>query len=164
MKIALIAALAENRVIGRQGDLPWRIPTDMKRFVRTTRGHHVIMGRKTYETINKPLKGRPTVVVTRQEDYQAPGCHVVHSLEAALELAREGGETEAMVAGGEGIYRAALPKADVMYLTWVHSDIDGDTYFPEWEPDEWEEVERDERTAKEGEPFDYAFSTYRRNQ
>ena len=135
MIVSAIVAMARNRVIGRDSDLPWRLPDDMKFFQRTTIGHHVITGRKNYETIPpkyRPLKDRVNIVVTRNSNYAAPGAMVVHSLKAALELARTAGETEVFIIGGGQIYKEALEKelVDRIYLTEVEADVEGDTTFP----------------------------------
>ena len=122
-RIALIAALAENRVIGRKNRLPWRLPADLRRFKSLTMGKPVIMGRKTYESIGKPLPGRSNIVVTRDPDYRAQGCQVVHSLDQALEAGA--GHAEVMVIGGAELYRQALGRAQRMYLTLVRAEVEG---------------------------------------
>ncbi|MBK9147254.1 MAG: dihydrofolate reductase [Flavobacteriales bacterium] len=157
MIVSAIAAVAENGIIGHQGDLPWSLPDDMAWFQRHTKGHHVITGRKNYESIPpkyRPLKGRVNLVVTRNAGYEAPGAVVLPSIEAALEIARTAGETEAFVIGGGEIYREAFAKGLVerLYLTRVHAHIPGDTRFPEIVPAEWRELSRlrhheDERHA-----------------
>lgn len=159
MRISIIAAVSDNRVIGQGGSLPWRIPADMQHFKRLTMGKPVIMGRKTFQTLDKPLSGRKNIILTRSEDYTMPGCTVAHSLEEALEAAE--GADEVMIAGGEAVYRSALPHADRMYLTLVHASFSGDTYFPEWEPAEWREVEREDHTGTD-EPHTYSFLTFER--
>ncbi len=140
-RLAIIAAVARNGVIGRDGDLPWRLPEDLRHFKRTTKGHAVIMGRKTWESIGRPLPGRTNIVVTRQSDYAASGCSVVPSLEAALELAWRSDE-QPFVIGGAGLYAAALPLATKLFLTEVHEEVEGDTHFPAVDPDQFREVER----------------------
>lgn len=140
-KLAVIAAIARNGVIGRDGDLPWRLPEDLRHFKRTTRGHAVIMGRKTWESIGRPLPGRTNIVVTRQAAYEAPGCSVVHSLEEGLELAWQTDE-EPFVIGGAGLYAAALPLATRLELTEVHEEVQGDTFFPPIDLDRFHEADR----------------------
>jgi dihydrofolate reductase len=149
MIVSLIAALDELGGIGWQGELPWRLSADQKRFKRITMGHHLIMGRKTYESIGQPLPGRFSIIITRQEDYQPPGCPpsdlppacaVVHSLETALELACQRGETEVFIIGGAEIYQAGLPRAGRLYLTTVHTrDAPADVFFPTFDPNQWQE-------------------------
>jgi dihydrofolate reductase len=134
--LSLIAAMAENRTIGRDGTLPWHLPRDMRRFKEITMGHAVIMGRKTYESMDKPLPGRRNLVLTRRRDYCKAGIEVLPTLDAALAAAY--GDLEVFVAGGEQIYRLALPRADRIYLTIVHHVFDGDAVFPEFELDDWQ--------------------------
>ena len=144
MIVSLIAAMSENRVIGRAGAVPWRLPEDMRFFKETTTGHTVIMGRKTFETLPAPLTNRHNVVVTSRRSYAVPdGVTVVHSLDEALATGPR--EEEVFVAGGEEIYRQALPRADRIYLTVVHRSVDGDTFFPEFDDSQWDLVRDDER-------------------
>jgi len=146
-KIAFVVAAAENGVIGRGGRLPWRLPTDLRRFRRLTLGKPVIMGRKTFESIGRPLDGRDTIVLTRRPLTQAPGVHAAPSIEAALALARrlaaERGVDEIMVAGGEEVFRAALPLAARIYLTLVRAAPEGDTRFDLPDPRTWRESSRE---------------------
>ncbi len=130
MRVALIVAMALNRVIGREGAIPWHIPGEQKRFKEITLGHCVIMGRKTHESIGGPLPQRTNVVITRQASYSAPGCKVSASLEAALQTCPSG-ESEAFICGGGWLYREALPLAGRIYLTVLPRVVEGDTYFPE---------------------------------
>ena len=154
-RIALIAAMAENGVIGRENRLPWRLPADLRRFKSVTMGKPVIMGRKTYESIGKPLPGRSNIVVTRDPDYRAQGCQVVHSLDQALEAGA--GHAEVMVIGGAELYRQALGRAQRMYLTLVRAEVEGDTLFPDIEPQQWRELERESHRADEKNQYDYDF-------
>ena len=133
--ISLIVAASENNVIGAQGDLPWRLSADLRRFKEITMGKPIVMGRKTYESIGRPLPGRRNIVLTRQSGYEAEGCDVVDSPEAAIEAA--GDADEIMIIGGSHIYRAFLPRADRIYMTRVHADVDGDTWFPELPESDW---------------------------
>lgn len=134
-RITLIAAMAENRVIGRENGLPWRLPADMRHFVAETRGKPVIMGRRNHESIGRPLPRRHNILLTRDPAYRAAGCTVVHGVEAALAAA---GETpEVMVIGGEGVYRAFLPRADRILLTVVRAEVPGDVRFPPFEGPQW---------------------------
>lgn len=162
MRISLIAAVAENGVIGREGGLPWRIAEDLQFFKATTLGKPVIMGRKTYDSIGKPLPGRLNIVMTRDTSWRAPGVTVAHDLDAALQIAITSGADEAMIIGGAVIYEAALPRANRIYLTQVHRTFDGDTLFPELDPAEWIEIERRDKSAGSDAPFDYSFITLER--
>jgi dihydrofolate reductase len=155
VKIAIVVAMAENRVIGRDNRLPWHLPADLRHFKQLTVGKPVMMGRKTHESIGRALPGRTNIVVTRDHSYQAPGCVVVHSIEGALRAAE--GHEEAMVIGGTEFYRQLLPKAERIYLTLVHAVFEGDALFPEITPGEWREVERTDCTADEKNPWPYSF-------
>ena len=137
MLISLIAAMASNRVIGHKGDIPWKIPGEQKMFKEITMDHTVIMGRKTYESLGRPLPGRTNIVITRQTDYQAPGCIIAHDLDDALAVCSQE-ENEAFICGGGQLYHLALPMADKIYLTVLPREIAGDTYFPEISEAEFE--------------------------
>ena len=130
MILSLIAAMASNRIIGNKGDIPWKIPGEQKMFKEITLGHTVIMGRKTYETLAKPLPGRANIVVTRQTAYQAPGCLIAHDLAGAIQACAPD-ENEAFICGGGKLYHETLPMAQRIYLTVIPKVIPGDTYFPE---------------------------------
>lgn len=153
MKLSFIVAAGEDGVIGREGDMPWRLSADLRRFKALTMGHHLLLGRKTWESIGRPLKGRKMLVITRREGFRIegdpPGVEVCRSPAEAVERARACGETEAFVAGGGEIYRALLPRADRLYLTRVYGEIEGDTFFPELDLSEWREVSREELPADE---------------
>jgi len=136
MRISLIAAMAANRVIGRQENIPWKIPGEQKLFKKITLGHAVIMGRRTYETIGRPLPGRFNIIVTRNRNYHAAGCCVVHDLPSALSSCPQN-ETEAFICGGGQLYHEALPLADRIYLTVIPREIPGDTFFPDIPPAEF---------------------------
>lgn len=152
--------MAENRVIGANNALPWRLPADLKHFRRLTSGHHIIMGRRNYESIGKPLPDRTNIVVTRNTDYRAPGCLVRNSIEEALAAVRN--DSEVFVIGGAEIYRQLLDRADRLYLTLIHSNIQGDTYFPEFNGHQWQEISRESHPADEANPHAYTFLTYAR--
>jgi dihydrofolate reductase len=137
MIISHIVAMASNRVIGNQGDIPWKIPGEQKLFKDITMGHVMIMGRKTYEAIGRALPGRTSIVITRQADYQAPGCEVVHDLAAALQ-ACPADEREAFIIGGGQLYRETIATADRIYLTVLLREVAGDTYFPEFSESDFE--------------------------
>ena len=158
--ISLIVAMTPDRVIGSHNKIPWRLPADLEYFRAVTMGKSIIMGRKTYESIGMPLKGRRNIVVTSQEDYRAEGCVVVHSLREALE---EAGEGEIMVIGGGSIYKQMLPCASRLYVTWVEADIQGDTYFPVIESDRWNELSRQPVEANAENPYPYHFVVYERH-
>lgn len=159
--IALVVAVAENNVIGGNNQLLWHLPDDLKHFKRLTLGHPVVMGRRTFESIGRPLPGRPNVVVTRQTDWQAPGVTVVHTVPEALALARTLDEVVCVIGGGE-IYQQALPAADVIYLTEVHHAFAGDTHFPELDHAVWREETRERHEADEKHAFPFSFVTLRR--
>jgi dihydrofolate reductase len=146
----LIVAMARNRVIGRSGKLPWHLSADLKRFKALTMGHHIIMGRNTWESIGRPLPGRKSVVVTRNPAYLAPGAAVVGSLAAALHLASQ--DSEAFVIGGGELYREALPLADRIYLTELPADYPGDVFFPPLQTDEWRSGPREHHAAEGDQP------------
>ena len=163
MRISIIAALSTNGVIGRDNDVPWRLSTDLKRLKALTMGHHLLMGRKTWDSIGRPLPGRISVVITRREDFQAVGATVVHSLEEALRIAELAGDAEPFIAGGADIYRQSLHIADRMYLTRVHADIEGDTYFPEFDDvGEWRLTDSEHLEADEKNEYPFSFLTYDR--
>lgn len=153
----MIAAMARNRVIGRAGSLPWRLPADMRHFVRTTRARPVITGRRNYEDIGRPLPGRHTIVLTRQAGFTAAGCSVVHDVRSALRVA--GTRREVMVIGGEAVYRDFLPRAHRLYLTLVEADIEGDCHFPELDPAQWRATSRRRRPADDRNPLAMTFLT-----
>lgn len=157
MAITIIAAIARNGVIGRDNRLIWHIPRDLRRFKRLTMGHALIMGRKTFDSIGRPLPGRRNIVITRQSNFAPDGVEVVHSLEQALALV---GDAPAFVIGGGEIYRQALPRAERLELTLVDADFEGDVRFPEIDWREWTEAERRTLEASESVPFDYSFCTF----
>lgn len=164
-RITLIAAMARNRAIGLDNRLPWRLPADLKRFKALTTGHAIVMGRKTYDSIGRPLPWRSTVVITRQTDYAPPGVLVAHSLDEALERAQGAGETEeTFIAGGEEIFRLALGlgRGDRIQLTRIDRDFPGDTFFPDFDETAWRLVEREDHAATEATPFAFSFLVYDR--
>jgi len=168
MTVSLIVAVSENGVIGKDNDLIWHLPKDMKFFKDTTMGHHVIMGRKNFESIPhkySPLPNRTNVIITRQADYIAEGCVVVNSVEAALEIAKQNGDTEPFIIGGGQIYKLALEAnlVDKIYLTKVHHTFDGDTFFPELSSN-WEEVGRIDCKSDKKHSYNYDFITLEKNK
>ncbi len=163
MKLSLIAALAQNRTIGIRNTLPWRIPEDLKHFKALTMGHHIIMGRKTFDSIGKPLPGRTTVVVTRNRELSAPaGCLVTHSLEEAVVACA--GDAEVFIVGGAELYAQALPLADALYLTELQQEVHGDAHFPEFDRGAWQEIARERCSQVGPQALEYHFVTYRRRK
>jgi len=160
MKISVIAAMSQNRIIGRDGALPWHLPTDLARFKSITTGHTVIMGRKTFESVGQPLPNRRTIVITRNNDYQCAGVLIAHSLDEALNHAAR--EDEIFILGGEAVYRIALPRADRLYLTIIHATIEGDTHFPPFDPDQWELVEDERHEPDDRHAYAFSFRRYER--
>ena len=157
MRLSIIAAMARNRVIGRDNRLPWRLPADWRRFKRLTMGHHLIMGRKTFESIGRPLPGRISIVLSAKTSYAPSGVQVAPSLEDALLLAR--GDDEVFIGGGAGVYRQTLARTDRMYLTLLPQDVEGDTYFPRYDESLWEVSQRDVHEPEETDPNRYTFLT-----
>ena len=155
MKISIVVAMDSNGVIGKDNELPWHLPADLQHFKKTTMGKPILMGRKTWESIGRPLPGRTNIVITRDSDYQADGCIVVSSIDAAMAAAGE--QDEVMVIGGAEFYRQVLPRADTLYLTRIHASFDGDTVFPGLHAADWREVERSDQSADEKNPHDYSF-------
>ncbi len=165
MKISMIAAVAENRVIGKDNDLVWRLPDDMKYFMETTRGYHVIMGRKNYESIPhkfRPLPNRTNLIVTRQKNYQAEGCIITHSIAEALAYSRAHGQQEVFIIGGGQIYRQALPLADKLYLTEIKHSFAGDAFFPEFDKTQWQETSRLAHPVDDRHQYAFDFVIYER--
>lgn len=164
IKLSFVVAMASNRVIGRDNGLPWRLPEDLKYFKQVTMGRPMIMGRKTFDSIGRPLPGRTNIVVTRQREWQAPGVAVAESLDHALRLARRQAETdcvpEVMLIGGADLFDQALPLCDRLYLTEVHADVQGDTFFPQLSISDWRETQRQDRPAENDQSsngYDYSF-------
>lgn len=166
--LAVIVAAAENGVIGRNNALPWHLPEDLRYFKRVTLGKPVVMGRKTYESIGRPLPGRTNIVITRNKSWQAEGVRVVSSLGEALQLGADialiDGIEELMVIGGAEIYAAALPLAQRLYLTQVHGAVEGDAHLPAVDWSQWQTVSSERHVASEGNPFDYSFIVFERQR
>ena len=158
--LAMIVAASENGLIGRDGDLPWRLSADLKQFKKLTMGRHMIMGRKTFESIGVLLPGRHTVIVTRQTDFQFKGAAVVHSVGDAVKHARDQGDAMPFVVGGAEIYRLAIPQVTDLFLTRVHAAIDGDTWLPEIDWTGWDVVESERYEADDRNQFDYSFERW----
>lgn len=161
--ISIIVAMANNHVIGKSNDLPWYLPADLKHFKELTTGHSVIMGRKTFDSIvqrlGKPLPNRTNIVVTRDQDYKYDGVTVAHSIEEAIQKAKG---QEVFIIGGEQIFNLALSLTDQLIITEVNADIDGDTYFPEYDKNAFKEVARENHTKDDKNPYDYSFVTLQR--
>jgi len=153
MSLSVIVALAKNRVIGLNNTLPWYLPEDLKRFKQLTMGHHIIMGRKTYESLGRLLPGRQTVIVTRNPDYKVDGAIVVHSLEQAISVSSA--DSEAFLIGGAELYQQSLPLAKRLYLTMIDAEFEGDAYFPEIELDHWDLLEQQDLISQQGWAFHY---------
>lgn len=151
--LSLIVALAKNNVIGNKNALPWHLPEDLKRFRALTMGHHIIMGRKTYESLGRLLPGRTTVIVSRSKDYAVPGALVANSLKAAVALC--GKDNEVFLIGGAELYREGLQLADRLYLTEIEAEFPGDAYFPEFDASSWQELSRESYLSESGLPFSY---------
>jgi dihydrofolate reductase len=152
-RIFLVAAVAANGIIGANGKLPWRLPEDLKHFKRLTMGHPIIMGRKTWESLEGALPGRDNIVVTRQSGYEAPGAAVANSLEAALALCLD--EPVVFVIGGAGLFAESLPIAAGLVMTEIHRDFEGDTRFPEYDRSRWKESQRERHVTQDGMSFDF---------
>jgi dihydrofolate reductase len=155
MKLSIIVAMDRNRVIGKGDALPWHISEDLKHFKKITMGKPIIMGRKTHESIGRPLPGRENIILTRDTNYQAEGCTVLNSLDAIFEHCKD--IEEVMITGGAEIYKLAFELVSNLYLTEVHTEVEGDTYFPEFDRSEWQEVSREDHKADEKNEYDYSF-------
>lgn len=163
-RVSMIVAVADNGVIGRDGGLPWRLSNDLRHFKATTMGHHIVMGRKTYESIGRPLPGRTTIVVSRDASYRAEGCTVVSTLDEAIRVATAAGDDDVFIVGGAQLYALAWPRADRMHVTHVHAEVDGDTYFEHHPLDlrEWHERSRQRFSRSERDEHDYSVVVYER--
>ncbi|ACT48434.1 dihydrofolate reductase [Methylotenera mobilis] len=153
-QLSIIVAVAHDRVIGVNNTLPWHLPEDLKRFRALTMGHHIIMGRKTYDSLGRLLPGRTTVIVTRNENYQVEGALVANSLDDAIALCK--GDDEVFLIGGAELYQAGLKLAQKLYITEIELDVVGDAFFPALVSDEWLETERETHTSEKGLNFNYA--------
>ena len=155
MMVSIIVATDRNRLIGQNNELPWHLPADLKHFKAITMGKPMIMGRKTHESIGKPLPGRRNIVITRDRNFHAPGCIVTHSVEEALEAAASA--EEVMVIGGAQLYEEILPKTDRIYLTRLDHEFEGDSWFPDWQHAQWKETERQDFAPDEKNRYRYSF-------
>ncbi|MEI6948827.1 dihydrofolate reductase [Paraflavisolibacter sp. H34] len=164
MRISLLVAADENNVIGKDNKLPWHLPNDLKYFKNLTWGLPILMGRKTFDSIGKPLPGRRSIVITRNRDWQHEGVDTVHSLEAAVEAAQAADVKEIFVIGGAEIFRTAFATADRLYLTRIHHRFDGDVFFPEVNPDEWELVSERFCTADDKNAYPHTYQVWDRKK
>lgn len=155
MKLSMIAALAKNRVIGKDNKMPWHLPADLQFFKKTTMGSPIIMGRKTYDSIARPLPGRLNIVLSRDKKLQIDGCTVVDSLQRALEAAK--GHNEVFITGGSHLYNSYLENADRLYLTLIDQEFEGDTFFPDYTQYQWKQIRKETHRAEEKNPHSYTF-------
>jgi dihydrofolate reductase len=160
MSLSILVAMARNRTIGVNNTLPWRCPEDLKHFKTLTMGHHMIMGRKTFDSIGKPLPGRTTVIVTRNTDLRIEGCLIAHSLKEAIAVCV--GDEEIFIVGGAELYRQAISLVDTLYITEIQQDIEGDAHFPEFDKSAWLETSREVRSQETPQSLNFHFVTYRR--
>lgn len=168
MIISIIAAMGRNRVIGNKNSLPWQLPADLEYFKKQTLNKPIVMGAKTFESIGRALPGRFHIVLAQSPDYSAPGCKIATSIPQAIKWAKQsefGQESnELMVCGGQSVYEQFLPLADRMYLTFIKGDFAGDTFFPEFNPNDWQEIQRTSRPADEQNPYDLNFVVFTRKK
>ncbi|KGP71117.1 dihydrofolate reductase [Pontibacillus yanchengensis] len=160
--ISFLVAMGRNRVIGKDNDLPWRLPEDLKFFKQVSMGKTIIMGRKTFESMNGPLPGRTNVVVTRNKDYEKEGCTVIHGIDEIYKWNEEQPEKEWLVIGGSHLFEQVINEADRMYITWIDEEFDGDTYFPEFDEKNWILTQNEKGKKDEKNPYDYYFRQYDR--
>ena len=158
--VSLIVALSENGVIGRAGDMPWHLSSDLRRFKMLTMGHHMVMGRKTWDSIGRLLPGRTTIIITRNPEFSVPGAVITHNLDAALQTAAD--DPEVFIVGGGEIYRMAFPLASRLYVTRVHTSVEGDTTFPEIDWSQWQLTGSEQGHADEQNDHDFTFETWDR--
>ncbi len=158
-RLSILVAMARNRVIGQNNTLPWHLPADLRHFKSLTMGKTIVMGRKTYQSIGRPLPGRANIIITRQTGYEVPGGVVVNSIEDALKVCRETSahDSENFIIGGEKLYRQTIAICQRMYITEIQRDFEGDTFFPEFNPDDWEETQRDKHFSDSNNSMEYHF-------
>ena len=163
-RLSILVAMARNRVIGHKNQLPWYLPADLKHFKSLTMGHPIVMGRKTYESIGRPLPGRTNIILTHQKILEVPGAIVVHSIESALQKCQENNavQHESFIIGGENLYRQTLPYCQRLYITEIQKDFDGDAFFPEFDSNEWQEAQRDQHFSEGNDIFEYHFVIFDR--
>ncbi|KAF3977250.1 MAG: dihydrofolate reductase [Methylococcales symbiont of Iophon sp. n. MRB-2018] len=161
MKLSIIVAMASNRAIGLNNKIPWHLSADLKKFKAITMGSPILMGRKTYASIGRPLPGRTNIIISRNPDYQVERCVVFNTVDKAIEFCQQ--YDEIFVIGGATLYQLILPKADLLYLTQINKRFDADTYFPDFNKEEWNEIAREEIEEDESVDFSYSFITLERN-
>lgn len=159
LKLSMIAAMGKNRVIGKDNDMPWHLPADLQHFKKTTLGSPIIMGRKTYDSIGRPLPGRLNIILSRNTRLEIEGCSVVNSLEDAIDLAEKTDASEIFITGGAHLYDKFLENADRLYLTLIDEKFDGDTYFPDYTQFNWKEAAKENHKADDKNPHAYSFVT-----
>lgn len=164
MIISAIVAMSQNRVIGKHNKIPWYLPADLKYFKRTTIDHHIILGRKCYESIGRPLPKRTNIIITRNKAFEAEGCVVVNSIEDALRYSRNQEQSEVFIVGGGQIYEQSMKLWDRLYLTEVETEVDGDIYFPKIDDKQWLIVNEKHQMADENNPYNYTFKVYERRK
>ncbi|MBP6057379.1 MAG: dihydrofolate reductase [Nitrosomonas sp.] len=159
LRLSILVAMARNRVIGQDNKLPWHLPADLKHFKSLTMGKTIVMGRKTYESIGRPLPGRTNIIITQQRNFEVPGATVIHSIEDALLVCEQANATngECFIIGGEGLYRQTIAICQRMYVTEIQRDFEGDTIFPKYDPGEWEETQREKYFADSDNNMEYHF-------
>jgi len=162
MSLSLIVAMARNRTIGINNALPWRCPEDLKHFKSLTMGHHMIMGRKTFDSIGKPLPGRTTVIVTRNAELKVEGCVVAHSLQQAISACAD--DSEIFIVGGAELYAQALPLVNKLYITEIQKDVEGDAHFPSFNKEEWQLISKEAHSQETPQALEYHFTSYQRIQ
>ena len=159
--ISYIVAMDKNRVIGKDNQLPWHLPADLKFFKKVTMGHPIVMGRKTHESIGKPLPGRENIILTRNQTYKSEGCSVIHSVEELNRLVEEKNE-EVFVIGGAELFKATFAHVDRLYITKIEHEFEGDTYFPDFKESDWKIISQEKGIKDEKNPYDYSFIIYER--
>ncbi|MEH7388572.1 dihydrofolate reductase [Bacillus sp. JJ1521] len=157
--ISLLVAMDKNQLIGKDNDLPWRLPADLAYFKRVTMGHPIFMGRKTYDSIGRPLPGRENIIVTRDTSYEAEGCKVIHSIDDIVKMSEET-EKELFVIGGAEIFKEILRHSDRLYITEIEEEFEGDTYFPAFDKTEWKVISKEKGIKDEKNPYEYTFLVY----
>ncbi|WP_099362819.1 dihydrofolate reductase [Fredinandcohnia onubensis] len=157
--ISLLVAMDRNQLIGKDNDLPWRLPADLAYFKRVTMGHPIIMGRKTFDSIGRPLPGRENIIVTRDTSYEAEGCKVIHSIEEIVSMNQQT-DQELFVIGGAEIFKEILPHSDRLYITEINEEFKGDTYFPTFDKSKWKVISEEQGIKDEKNPYDYTFLVY----
>lgn len=158
--ISLLYAMDKNRLIGRNNQLPWHLPQDLAYFKRVTMDHKIVMGRKTFDSIGKPLPGRENIIITRDKNYLCDGCKVLHSIDELLELSSSHKDEEIFVIGGAEIFKEILPFSDRLYITYIHHEFEGDTFFPPTNESEWKMISKEPGIKNEKNPYDYEFVVY----